>query len=84
MQYICTNCGETFDTPYRYNERHGFTHGPFENFSVCPHCGDPGYEPCKICDNCGKPMAESEANDVVINGHNAEVCNKCYDDIEDV
>ena len=38
-KYICKDCGEKFDTPYEYEERHGFTHGPFEKWSVCPHCG---------------------------------------------
>ena len=43
MEYICEDCGEKFDKPHTYVERHGFTHGPFEKWSVCPYCGSPGY-----------------------------------------
>lgn len=43
MEYICEDCGRVFEEPYRYEERHGFTHGPFEKWSVCPYCGSPGY-----------------------------------------
>lgn len=43
MEYICEECGERFEEPHTYEERHGFTHGPFERWSVCPYCGDPGY-----------------------------------------
>lgn len=36
--YKCRECGCEFDEPRTYEERHGFTHGPFERFTVCPHC----------------------------------------------
>lgn len=82
MKYICTECGDIFDEPHEYEESHGFTHGPYEKFSVCPYCGQPGYEECIECDKCGKPMAVSEANVVMIDGHEAKVCNKCYYEME--
>ncbi len=41
--YYCEECGHTFDEPHEYTESHGFTSGPFERWSVCPFCGEPGY-----------------------------------------
>lgn len=43
FQYKCRECGCEFDEPHRYVERHGFTHGPFEKWSECPHCGSCDY-----------------------------------------
>lgn len=42
-KYICDECGEEFDEPHTYEERHGFDHGPFEKWSVCPCCGSTDY-----------------------------------------
>lgn len=39
FDYMCRECGEGFDEPHVYFERHGFTHGPAEQFAVCPCCG---------------------------------------------
>lgn len=36
--YKCRECGEYFDEPHIYEERHGFTHGPFEQIAECPCC----------------------------------------------
>lgn len=36
--YKCENCGETFDEPRVYYERHGFDDFP-ETLSCCPYCG---------------------------------------------
>ena len=41
--YYCKECGRTFEEPHDYVERHGFASGPFESWSVCPYCGEPGY-----------------------------------------
>lgn len=41
--YYCTECEHTFDEPHEYFETHGFKNGPFERWSVCPFCGEPGY-----------------------------------------
>lgn len=43
FQYKCRECGCEFDEPHTYEERHGFTHGPFEKFSECPACGSCDY-----------------------------------------
>lgn len=44
MIYICKDCYNTFEEPYVYEERHGFTHGPFEKWYVCPYCGSSDYK----------------------------------------
>ena len=38
---ICAECGFMFygHEAARYVERHGFEHGPFEEFYACPFCG---------------------------------------------
>lgn len=42
--YKCRDCGYTFEEPHRWVERHGFTYGPFEEWSACPHCGSCDYD----------------------------------------
>lgn len=42
--YKCRECGAEFDEPHHYVERHGFTYGPFEHFSECPHCGSGDFD----------------------------------------
>ena len=44
MTYKCRECGEEFDEPYRWVEMHGFTWGPGEYWSACPHCGSCDYD----------------------------------------
>lgn len=46
--YICHNCGEIFDEPHVYYERHGFDDYP-EPWSCCPYCGG-DYEEYKETD----------------------------------
>ena len=41
--FKCRECGCEFDKPFTYVERHGFTHGPFERWGECPHCGSCDY-----------------------------------------
>ena len=41
--YKCLSCGYEFDTPEVYYERHGFTDGLYERWSVCPNCGEADY-----------------------------------------
>ena len=42
--YKCRECGEYFDEPRCWVEMHGFTWGPGEHWSVCPHCGSCDYD----------------------------------------
>ena len=59
FQFKCRECGCEFDEPHTYEERHGFTHGPFEKWSECPHCGSPDYGDAYQVER----EAESEAED---------------------
>lgn len=41
--YKCRECYCVFEEPRRWVERHGFTYGPFEEWSACPNCLSPDY-----------------------------------------
>lgn len=82
-EYICKECGATFDTPHEYEERHGFTHGPFEKWSVCPYCGEAGYEEATSCDHCGTAIAKSDVHTINVHGRVLEVCDRCNDELEE-
>ena len=61
FQYKCRECGCEFDEPHTYEERHGFTHGPFEKFSECPHCGSCDYDDACVVEQ--ELEAEEEEDD---------------------
>ena len=46
--YKCRECGEYFDEPHCWVEMHGFTYGPGEHWSACPHCGRCDYDEAYI------------------------------------
>lgn len=50
--FVCIECGEVFTVPDRWEEKHGFNYGPFEQFSGCPYCGGAYAEAhkCSCCD----------------------------------
>lgn len=83
MLYICKECGAVFSEQYEYEEKHGFTDGPFEKWSACPYCGESGCEHAAICDNCSITVAESDISKIVVNGRTIEVCDKCYNKMEE-
>ena len=60
FQYKCRECGCEFDEPYTYEERHGFTHGPFERFSECPRCGSCDYDDAYVVEQEEALEAEAE------------------------
>lgn len=37
--YVCEDCGSRFTDPETWEESHGWTHGPFEQWHLCPFCG---------------------------------------------
>lgn len=37
--YKCNECRCEFEYPEEYYEKHGFSYGPYERWSVCPYCG---------------------------------------------
>lgn len=51
--YICLGCGRLFDEADKWEERHGFDYGPFEQRSGCPYCGEE-YVNAYECDACGE------------------------------
>lgn len=58
-QYKCRECGHEFDEPKKWVERHGFTHGPFEHWSGCPHCESTDYDDANVVER----EEEEEDND---------------------
>lgn len=80
-RYICDDCEHVFDEPYEWEERHGFTHGPFEKWSGCPSCQG-GYSEAFECEICGEVKSVEERTIITdqSDGHKVEVCNKCYDE----
>jgi hypothetical protein len=61
--YICLDCGATFDEPSRFAESHGME-GPYrEFFSLCPCCGEPGFEEATFCDECDAMIPVSYTTD---------------------
>jgi hypothetical protein len=71
--YICLNCRTIFSKPDRWEERHGFDYGPFEQWSGCPHCGD-GYVELPRCDCCGEYIEGTYIR--IENGD--RICEHCY------
>ena len=80
-KYICHNCGETFDEPRGYTERHGLEHGPYETLTCCPVCGG-DYEEAAECEVCGCVLPLSEvclSED--LDGRDVQVCSDCADEL---
>lgn len=71
--FICTNCGHLFEEPDCWEERHGFTYGPFEKFSGCPKCGEAYVETYK-CDGCEEWIDGSYIK--IDSGE--RICENCY------
>ena len=76
--YICRDCGETFDEPRRYTERHGLETGPYEELTCCPFCGG-SYEKAVACAYCGRLIPESEA--CLTDDLQCTLCTDCADDL---
>lgn len=76
--YICRDCGETFDEPKHYTERHGLETGPYEELTCCPFCGG-SYEKAVACACCGRLIPESEA--CLTDDLQCTLCTDCADDL---
>ena len=59
--YKCRECGAEFDEPHRWVERHGFTYGPFEDWSECPYCGSCDFGDANVVEREEALEAEAEA-----------------------
>ena len=71
--FICTDCGHIFWSPHRWEERHGFDCGLFEQFSGCPKCGEPYVEAHK-CDECHEWIRGEYIKTV----SGKRICENCY------
>ena len=66
FNYKCRECGAEFDEPHRWVEHHGFTYGPFENWSACPYCGSCDYDDSYTVEQeeeAARELAEEEAEE---------------------
>ena len=72
--YKCKTCGHIFEEGEQatWTEKHGFSSGPYEEWSGCPICNEP-FEEAKRCKICNGVFLESE-----LNGN--AVCNVCLED----
>lgn len=77
MKYICLDCGEVFDEPAYWEERHGFDYGPFEKWSGCPYCGE-SYTKAYKCSDCGDWIFGEYIK--TASGH--RFCENCYTTME--
>ena len=51
--FVCLECGETFDEPTHWEEKHGLNYGPYEQWSGSPCCKC-AYSKAFECDCCGE------------------------------
>ena len=51
--YICLECGQVFDKPDHWVEKHGLHCPPYEEWSGCPYCRGAFTEAYR-CDCCGE------------------------------
>lgn len=50
--YLCLNCGNLFEEPSEWEERHGLHAPPYEKWVGCPKCKGSYIETFK-CSDCG-------------------------------
>lgn len=55
--FVCIECGEIFEEPIYWEERHGLSSPPYERFSGCPSCRS-GYTEAFKCDCCDEWIDE--------------------------
>lgn len=73
-EFTCLDCGETFDEPRHWVERHGLDSPPYESFSGCPFCGG-NYVHTILCDSCGHPIL-GEYVQIQTTGN--RYCDECF------
>jgi formylmethanofuran dehydrogenase subunit E len=71
--YICLNCGYIFESPFHWDEKHGFDYPPWESQYSCPKChGD--YAETYKCDLCDEYIVD----DYIELDDGRKVCHNCY------
>lgn len=71
--YVCLCCGELFEEPCEYDERH-LEYPPYERWAVSPCCFD-GYVSATKCSQCGDYIRD----DYIVLSNGNPVCQNCYD-----
>lgn len=75
--FVCLDCGEIFEEPMHWEERHGFDYPPYEHWSGCPFCkGD--YVKTHKCDCCEEWITD----DYVKIKTGERFCSNCFTKIE--
>lgn len=70
--YICERCGNVFDAPEIFTERHPYGMGyAEEKIAISPCCKDTNFTEAKECERCGELVAEL----------NDDLCDVCYGDV---
>lgn len=72
--FICEHCGEVFDEPRKYEERHPYGMGyAVEVWYECPYCCETGFEEARQCSVCGEYFAVLEDG----------LCDACFEEINE-
>ena len=75
--FICTECYKTFESPTRWEERHGLDTPPYEHFSGCPYCSG-AYTEAFQCDCCGDWIGDS----YIKTDNGLRYCDNCFRQME--
>lgn len=78
MAYICLECGNVFEEPTRWEEKHGLEHGPYEPWSGCPACLG-GYADAVLCNSCNEYFPDGAGHHTSEHG---TLCEACYNELE--
>ena len=79
--YRCNECGEIFEEPYVFYERHPYGESyAEEKWVVCPRCKEAGFTEIKevTCSRCGEVVLEDEAR---LENRLEWLCEVCYEDL---
>ena len=71
--FVCKECGHLFDEPIEWEERHGFSYPPFEQWSGCPMCRG-AYAEAHKCDCCDEWIVD----DYIKTDDGTRYCSECY------
>lgn len=73
MEYVCIECGEVFDEPIHWEEKHGLDTPPYEQWSGSPCCHG-AYAEARKCDCCDEWITG-----IYIKTENDQrICENCY------
>ena len=70
---VCIDCGQLFESPKHYAERHNLEAGPYEEWDGCPYCNG-AYTEAYECDGCGEWIT----GEYIKTKNNERYCENCY------